>query len=361
MSTKKTSKKTKKTVTTNVELKLNMDQVKQLPLNESISYKQLCEILDIKYYSGGGNAKDIQLSELSRYVNYEIKPNKKIVIHNIFETPVKKEYSYPVNTLYAECIKKILQRYLSTRVNDKGITYIYSQRLYSILGMINEDYIFMQKNNKKLREDIRVSYGWADDYAVNDNSIDFYIDNFFSRTREKFQSIIESSLKSLKSQKLLDYATSYCLIFEEKDENGNIIQYTEYTDDKQLQIILKVERSILLEMGLKSEYQAISCNRIKEYYEKTTIRAKEYFPNLKNMYRCFKIIYNLDDMQTSLTLDDIKDSKTELNQKVLKFINKQANKNYLSAMDNEKNNQFTETYTLTQHYLSDKLIKLKGE
>jgi protein involved in ribonucleotide reduction len=158
----------------------------------------------------------------------------------------------------------------------------------------------------------------------------------------------------------LDYATSYCLVFEEKDENGNIIQSTAYTDDKQLQTILKVERSVLLEMGLKTEYEAISRNRIKEYYEKTTVKAREYFPNLKNMYRCIKIIYNLDDMQTSLTLDDIKGSKTELNQKVLTFINKQANKNYLSAMDGDSNRyRFTETYALTQHYLSDKLIKLK--
>lgn len=133
LSTKKTSKKARKTVTTNVELKLNMDQVNQLPINEGISYKQLCEKLNIKYYSGG-DSKDIQLSELSRYMRYEIKPNKKIVISEIYTEPKKKEYSYPVNTLYAECIKKILQRYLSTRVNDKGITYVYSQRLYLILS-----------------------------------------------------------------------------------------------------------------------------------------------------------------------------------------------------------------------------------
>ena len=113
----------KNNIKTNVEIQLTKDQLEKLPLNKGITYRQLCEILNLKYVSSG-NVKDVQLSEISRYVKYEIKPNKKIVINEIYETPVPKKYNYPVNTIYARCIEEILKKYLAGRVNDNGTTYI---------------------------------------------------------------------------------------------------------------------------------------------------------------------------------------------------------------------------------------------
>lgn len=351
----------KNNIKTNVEIKLTKDQLEKLPLNKGITYRQLCEILNLKYVSSG-NAKDVQLSEISRYVRYEIKPNKKIVINEIYETPVPKKYSYPVNTIYAKCIEEILKKYLAGRVNDNGTTYINSQHLFLVLGMINHDFINMQRltDKQKLKEDLRVNYGWTDESSIQDSSINFYINNFYSRTKSKFSSIIDSSFKSLKNQKLLTSSTVYNLLFEETDERGNTVCYNQYTDDEGTKKILKVERKVLKDMGFSTEWEATHSKKSQEYYNRVDSEAREYFPNLTKVYKCYKLLYNLDDMQDALTNEEIIPIKKELNEKVLEFINKQANKNYLSTIDVEpgKGMKFTVNYTMAQHYLSDKLIKL---
>ena len=43
-------KNSPKNLKTNVNLHLQKDRLEKLPLNEGITYKKLCEILDIKYY-----------------------------------------------------------------------------------------------------------------------------------------------------------------------------------------------------------------------------------------------------------------------------------------------------------------------
>ena len=58
------------------------------------------------------------------------------------------------------------------RTNDNGTTYINAQHLYLVLGMINNDFITMQKGNGiyKLKEDLRVNYGWNDESTAKEKS-----------------------------------------------------------------------------------------------------------------------------------------------------------------------------------------------
>lgn len=357
-------KNSPKNLKTNVNLHLQKDRLEKLPLNEGITYKKLCEILDIKYYSGG-TSKERQLADLYRYIDYEIKPNKKIVITKIFEEPIEKKYYYPQNTIYAECIEKILKKYLAGRTNDNGTTYINAQHLYLVLGMINNDFITMQKGNGiyKLKEDLRVNYGWNDESTAKEKSIDFYVNNFYSRTKSKFSSIINSTFNSLDNKNLLIVHTVYSLVFEEEDEHGNKIITQRYTNDEEIKKVIKIRNKVMLEMGFKTEWDAMHSRQSQQYYNRINSELRyNYFPNLSGVYKYYKILYNLEDIKHSLKQDEeeVTVLKQELNQNILDFINKQANKNYLKTIDVESGTgiKFTENYLMAQIFLSDKLIKI---
>lgn len=339
-----------------LDLELTKKQLNKIPLNEPISYKDLTKLLGIKYVAGG-NQKIAQMAEFFRYFNYEFTANRRMFIKEIYDKPKPKEYSYPVNTLYSECIEKILMTYLAGRTEDNGTTYISSQYLYLVLGMINNEYIQMQQTDQKeiLKDDLRVNYGWL---SESEKSIVFYINDFYSRSKSKFHSIIDTSLKSLQRQRLLEYSTAYHMIFEVTDQKGHRIRTNDYySDDNDTRTILGIEREVLLEMGFKTDWEAITSDKSKDYYEMVLKRAKKKFPDLIGLYRCYKFIYIRKNIQQVLDTEEMTNKKLELNQKVLKFINDQVNKRYLSTVGVEEGFRYTTSYSAAQYYLSNRLIK----
>lgn len=344
------------------EIILKSELLEKIPLNEQITYKYLTGLLEQKYITGG-NQKEAQLAEFQRYFDFEFLPNRKIIVKEIYSEPKPKVYHYPINTIYSECIEKILTSYLAGRTDDKGTTYISSQYLYLVLGMINDEYINMQRsdNKMKLKDDLRTKYSWSPD-AVKDSSINFYVNDFYKRSKLKFHNIVETSLKSLQRQRLLEYSHVYHLFFEEKIDDKFVVKtYDYYTDDNDTRIILGIEREVLCELGYNNEFEALSSPRAKEYYERITEKAKEIFVGLTGLYRCYKFIYIRENFQKVLDSDKQLNKKLDLNQKILKFINDQANKNYLSTEQVEYGDGFkyTKNYNAAQYYLSSRLITLR--
>jgi hypothetical protein len=336
------------------------NNVEKLNIGELITYKDLCELLEQPYYKGG-NQKKSQLIEFARYFDFENK-DRKLLIKEIYDKPKEKEYRYPANAIYAECIEKILLTYLS---KQKGyITYISSQYLYWTLGMVNKDYIDMQRpdNKEKLRQDLRNKYEW-DKETVKDKSVNFYINDFYSRCRSKFADIIDSSLKSLQRRRLIEYSNVYHMYFEESDLDGTIIRtYDKYSDDAETKDIMTIEREVLDLYGFENESEVYLHHVSKEYHELITEKVRELYPGLKGIYRCFKFLFDKNNIKNALSRDEENRKKKELNDKVLNFINEQTNKNYLSTIDVQYGDgqfKYTRNYEQAQYYLSDRLIKIK--
>lgn len=344
---------------TNTVLPSIQNNAKNLIIGELITYKDLCDVLQQPYYKGG-NQKKSQLVEFSRFFDFEIK-NRKILIKEVYDIPKEKEYRYPANAIYAECIEKILMTYLSNQ--DKYVTYLSSQRLYLTLGMINYNYIEMQRpeNKETLRQDLRKNYEWSEE-EVEDKSVNFYINDFYNRCRSKFADIIDSSLKSLQKRRLIEYSNVYHMYFEEVDENGKIIdRYDAYSNDAETKDIMTIEREVLDLFGFETESEVWLHRVGKEYYKEITERAKELYPELKGLYRCYKFLFDKTNIKNALSRDEEKQKKKELNDKVLKFINDQTEKNYLSTIDvgYGEGFKYTRKYEQAQYYLSDRLIKIK--
>lgn len=333
--------------------------IDKLGIGEIITYKELCSILEQPYYKGG-NQKKSQLVEFSRYIDFE-KIDRKILIKEIYDEPKEKEYHYPANAIYAECIEKILLTYLSKQKNY--VTYISSQYLYWALGMVNRDYIEMQRpdNKEKLRQDLRKKYEWSKE-AVEDRSVNFYINDFYSRCRSKFADIIDSSLKSLKKRRLIEYSNVYHMYYDVYDEDGKKIdEYDHYSNDAETKDIMVIEREVLDSFGYETESEVWLKHKSKEYYKEIVKRAQELYPGLKGIYRCYKFLFDRNNIKKALTRDEENMKKKELNNKVYTFINNQTEKNYLSTVDVEYGEfKYTRKYEQAQYYLSDKLIKIQS-
>lgn len=306
----------------------------------------------------GTNSKNAQLKEWSRYFEFEI-IDKKILIIDVYQEPLKKPEYYPANSLYIECIEKILMTYLSRQ--EKNVTYLSSQYLYLTLGMINRDYINMQRPDQKpkLMAALRDRYDWTEE-EVQDKSINFYINDFYNRCRTKFSSIIDSSLKSLQRRRLIEFSNVYVMLFE---ENGKITEH--YSTDDETREIMGIEREILDSYGYKDESDIWLRHKNKEYFSLILEKAQELYeglyPDIVGIYRCIKFIYNKEDIQNALTRDQEIRKKVELNEKVYNFINKQTEKNYLSTVEVGfgEGFKYTRKYEQAQYYLSDRLIKIK--
>ena len=343
---------------TNYNVPSIQNNVKKLTVGEVITYKELCEILQQPYYKGG-NQKRSQLAEFSRFFDYE-NIDRKILIKEVYAEPKVKEYRYPANAIYAECIEKILMTYLSSQKDYT--TYISSQYLYWTLGMVNRDYIEMQRpdNKEVLRQDLRKNYEWtAED--VTDKSVNFYINDFYSRCRGKFADIIDSSLKSLQKRRLIEFSNVYHMYFEIEENDCVIKKYDTYSNDAETKDIMTIEREVLDLFGFENESEVWLHHVGKEYYKEITERAKELYPGLKGLYRCYKFLFDKNNIKNALTRDEENRKKKELNGKIIKFIDEQTEKNYLSTADVEYGEGFkyTKKYEQAQYYLSNRLIKIK--
>ena len=113
---------------------------------------------------------------------------------------------------------------------------------------------------------------------------------------------------------------------------------------------------------IAKQSEAMLKKREKEYYEKTVANIQENLPGVIYIYKYHKLVYNYEDIVAALKNDElVKNKKIELNQKVLDFINKQANNNYMSTIDKKPEDGeiiYGNNYLYTQHYLSDRLIKI---
>lgn len=245
--------------------------------------------------------------------------------------------------------------YLSKQKEET--TYISSQYLYWTLGMVNRDYIEMQRPDQKpkLMEALKNNYDWE----IEDKAINFYINDFYNRCRTKFTSIINSSLKSLQRRRLIEYSNVYHMYYNIY-ENGKLIEtYDCYSNDHETRSIMKIEREVLDIFGFKDESEVWLRKRNKEYFELILDKAQELFPGLKGVHRNIKFIYNKEDMHRALSKDEEYMKKKELNDKVLSFINNQTEKNYLKTVDVEHGEfKYTRNYEQAQYYLSDRLIKI---
>ena len=314
------------------------------------NYKELCSMLNQPIYAG--TQKKSQLNEFKRFFDYE-KIGIKFYIKKIYNEPIPKEHKYPANTKYTEYIEYILLSYLSTKHN--GEIYIPSQYLWFKLGMVNYNFIRLQ-NKDDINELIE----------LDEKMTLFQINNFYRRCRSKLKNITDGALKSFEKQKLINYWRIHMVKYP-----GKFI--SEEATIEEEQFILKIEKEILNELGCKDINEVFLKNKYEYYYKERNEKAKELF-GASEIYDYYHIIHIPENTKQALSESEVKLKKKELNEKIIKFINDQAEQIYdAEGEESEKIKEFIEEgywpcdrkffyyykgYVEMQHLLSDKLLKI---
>lgn len=337
---------------------------------EEYTYKELCETLDIDKY--GGNQKNAQIKELNRYMECEYnKEKKRFIITKKYDTPLPSLNKLPANTLYAQHIKIILLSYLLRHdSNQDGAIYISSQNLYIALGLVNRQYIeYLRKDKKKeLRIDLLNELkkkSLRDDriYNVDDiknTTLNFYIKDFYDRCRSKFSSIIDTALNTLEKQNYITHSKAYHLYKRVLNEDNEVIEtyFGGYSDNYETKDIMTIEREVMDEFGFEKDQDIWFSGKTEEYWNRVLELTQEIYPEIHALYRCHKILGTKTNILKALSKEEETVEMRILNEKILNFIDNQAEDKRIKSLNNDEKERLSVRYTDAQKYLSDKLIKI---
>lgn len=322
---------------------------------KNYTYKELCDILDQTPVAG--NQKKRHLKELCRYMDLEYnKKTKKYKINEKYKTPLPPYPTDPSNTVYAKHVKTLLLNYLLKHQEESpGVMYISSEKLYRTLGMINSRYIECKKDNKKkLKDELIVELVVNKDYALeslHEDTVKYYIDDFYFRSGSKISTILKNALDTLENQNYLTHSRAYRLY--------KYNEYPTYSTDVEIEDIMEIERSVMDEFGFKHDKDIWFSSRKHEYWKKVLELVQEIYPDICGLYRCHKIISSKKNIQSALSREEETQEMHELNQKILSFINKQADKKVYECKEDDYTKRLSNRYLDAQYYLSDRLIKIK--
>lgn len=311
------------------------------------NYKEFCDLFG-EEVKNGGTAKRAQLQDWLRYLEYEkIEGSQGYIIKQVYDKPKLKESTS--NGLYVKFIEILLMNELAKRkertckndyINlqietedggdeDSHICLFSKTQLYHLLGMVNDNYLY--KNRDNIKENI-IENGVKDSKTGVELKItEWDINHFMDRTSSKLNEILTSALKSMQRRSLIDCRDIMIIvegIFEDEDEETlekiEVEKYRVANADER-EYILQVQKRVLNEMGLNS----IPFYNSQIFYEKMNKKMYEE-KGWKRAYKEYEIIYLEKYIITDIPVVEkeleryIKKNKIELNSKVLEALNTQG-------------------------------------
>lgn len=311
--------------------KENIDKLEKY-IGNTLSYKDITGILDIKYSKNGGNIKIKQLNEIQTYYKLE-KVNRKYKIIEKYDTPIP--YVDNRQSVYYDDLEIIMLYALQ------------NSDYYSKIWSVTEALIvttLVNGNYRTGKADIELT---AEALEVDSN----YLNLFYQSTYSRFKGIFESTLKRMRNKKLLDYKEVTMLYKRipkiKLNDLGNPLisedgkmQYTidkVYTQatDQEIQYILKVERKVLLDMGYDNLSTLISSGKYHKYRQQVDhILSKKL--NIEYYYKAYNIIHNKEDIAEAITEIRKVSAEDSLNILKLDALNNSKDKVLNRDLDNKE-------------------------
>lgn len=269
------------------------------------NYKELCDVLDIKVASG--KQKQLQLKELERFIIYH-KEGNKIFIDEIRSKELKKvdNRSQGNNIKYADDIEYLILELLN-RFEIKGNERVgFSKNfLFSQCGLVNDNYRTIKGNTLKFSQMI--------DMPVQT------ISECFDYTNNRMLKTLQSTLNRMSRQSLITWSNGYNMVLV--DDKGE--EYLEIASTENEKEIMKVERSIMLQMGYTNKRLIFMGGQWNYFKEEATKQLKENYPDLRYYYDNISFNYNNKDIAKALNEYEILDKqqvKQNINNKFSKSL-----------------------------------------
>lgn len=180
-----------------------------------------------------GNTKIKQLKDLNIYCKYH-KEGNKYIIDQIYENPKLKldDILKSKNNKYIKLLSNIILEYLYN--NSEDLKEIPLMKLFSILGITNDNYYYGDKFKKELSQL----------YNVQLASI-YY---FYSNTKNEYKKIIERCLNNLQNRSVLFW--DHCIMIIDKENNKVFKADKEFKKE-----ILNTQKEVLQYLNYNNLYE----------------------------------------------------------------------------------------------------------
>jgi hypothetical protein len=278
------------------------------------NYKEMCVELEMEI-KNSTNSKNSQYKELERFCIYR-KSGHKIIIEEVYEHPLPKIDN---NSIYGTLIQLLITDLLA---QCKGQISISRSKLMLSIGMVNCNYSECRELVQKLAK-----YTDIDEKVIYD---------FYNTSTSSFKSLIETALKSLMDKRVIMY--NKIIKVSDKDKYS-----TRTATEKELNLIMDIERSILDELG----YKQISSVRVSKDWKKFRLKSKQLLQENSDIDFYFtayditiheKYIVEERNELMNLLLEKAKrqESKDELNQLIFANLLLNAQKRHEKAFTSKK-------------------------
>lgn len=281
------------------------------------NYKELCGLIDEKVKSG--KSKLLQLKELERYVSYHNEGHK-FIIDEIYEEPQPKKDNRGKGGLYIDDVQAmIINLLLNSKENKVLLSY---GKLFKATNMTNRNYIEGRNNIDKLSEITEVSKEVCYD--------------FYNYTQTSLKQKLESALKGLERESLINLQKSYIIAKIVVEHNifgepwvvdGKLKTHVEHkmADERERAIILYCEQEALKELNVNNKQEVYIRGKWKKFKKIVQQKLKEN-GNIAYYYEGYSIVFNQDYIDYYLNKNELLDTvKERLNDNVCLMI-----KNYAS-------------------------------
>lgn len=305
-----------KTILQNEETLLNNIHKLENYIGDDLTYKQITDILTIKYATS--NSKEKQLNTIKRY--YELDTTKtKIRIVQKYKEPLPVEDNR--QSIYYDDLETLI---LYALYNDKEKYNTWStKKALWVTCLINSNYIAGKR-------DIALT-------AEATETDKDYLYDFYNYANSELKRIFETALNRMQNKKLIQYNTcimvcrkeSYIalnelelpIITDKKELNYKIWEtYTEATAEER-ELILKIENEIMQSLNCSST-QEIFIKKKHDKYKALVNRELRKRANIEFYYNAYSIVkYNKGIAKEIKELDKIYSENTINALKVNKFIN----------------------------------------
>lgn len=323
------------------------------------NYKHLCSVLCIEPRGkAGSNTRLAQIKEINRSIKYKkLEGGNKLVILEIYNELKDKEdfRTKGNNSKYVENIEKIIL-YTLNKHNSNDALILSRGRLLEVCNMINENYRVGKKNIDKIS-------------ALTEIEAE-YIYNFYSNSNAMLTKSITSALRSLRNRRLIDF---YEIIMICEDvvipiitEQGEVeftktgtYRFREATDEERKKI-LKYEKEAMRMLNCRKVQDIVLKGKWKEYKQLSeTMLRNMYNRNINYYYSAYKLLCNADDIKQEITLLEVNDNKSNLNNKLSSSITKSTKTRHTKAINGGLYNKIesNDDYVSKQLTLVELLIK----
>lgn len=248
------------------------------------TYKQMCELLGITYYSGG-TSKDAQLKTIQRCICIEKKAKGRYLVKKYYKVPLPTDLGNEDNlgaNTYGNMFLLSMINYIEENnywelLDREGYLYFSRPYLYEQMKMCNENYKSYKYNRKTLAEEYKMD-------------IDI-IHDFYDYNENLFKGNLSKASKNLYNRRLA-IIDEKCMVIVDINENHRL------ATEKEKSLILDCEKEALQEMNFTTIQQVHATHRLREYYNraneiiKTKIANgdKDYMSFGKDFDYCYKVI-----------------------------------------------------------------------